>query len=321
LLKKRGITVVAFAVLAVSLAASALIVHLVDRMSADTRLEDVLYLPSARVLKRVSLGYNTLVADLYWTRAVQYFGSKHHSRSSRYDLLYSLLDITTDLDPRLLVAYQFGSIFLAQSPPEGAGQPLLAAKLVEKGIRHDPENWKLYYNLGWILASEMKDYQAASKVFERGSKVPGANPAMGVLAATTAQHGGDVATARLMWTQIYETTENTAIRANAIKRLQALRVDTDIPQLEQSLKQFQEAIGRLPRSWAEMQATGWRGPTVDPLGSPYLIMPDGHVEVADPEEFPFITRGLPPGYKPPFTPDISPALAGNSQQNSQPQKP
>lgn len=307
MLKPRGITVVALAVLAVSLAASALIVEHLDRMSTDSRMEDVLYLPSARVLKHVSLGYNTLIADLYWTRAVQYFGSKHHSHSSRYDLLYPLLDITIDLDPQLRVAYQFGSIFLAQSPPEGAGQPLLAAELVEKGIRQDPADWKLYYNLGWILASEMKDYPAASKVFERGSKIAGANPAMGVLAAAMAQHGGDVATARLMWTQIYETTENTAIRANAIKRLQALRVDTDVPQLEQALREFQAAAGRLPRGWAELQAVGWRGPTVDPVGNPYRITADGRVEVADPEKLPFITRGLPPGYKPPSTPGAAPA--------------
>jgi len=29
----------------------------------------------------------------------------------RYDLLYPLLDITTDLDPHLIVAYEFGSCF------------------------------------------------------------------------------------------------------------------------------------------------------------------------------------------------------------------
>jgi tetratricopeptide (TPR) repeat protein len=298
-MKRGGITIAAVATLAVSLTASALVVHRLDRRVADASPDDVLSLPSSKVLRHVSLGYNTLAAELYWTRAVQYFGSKHHSHSSRYELLYPLLDITTDLDPKLLVAYQFGSIFLAQSPPEGAGQPLQAVELVEKGIRRNPENWQLHYNLGWILASELKDYQAAYQVFQRGAQMPGASPAMGVLAAAMAQHGGDIATARLLWTQIYETTENTAIRANAIKRLKALRVDADVPLLEQALAEFRQATGRLPRDWAEIRATGWRGPTVDPVGHPYRILPDGRVEVADPEQLPFITRGLPPGWKPP----------------------
>ncbi len=46
--------------------------------------------------------------------------------------------MTTTLDPKLLPAYEFGSVFLAQKPPEGAGDPAAAARLVEKGIRENP---------------------------------------------------------------------------------------------------------------------------------------------------------------------------------------
>src|SRR5215469_7374724 len=80
----------------------------------EATLEDVLYIPSGKVLKRASLGYSSLLANVYWTRAVQYFGSRHLRHSMRYDLLYPLLDITTDLDPHLIPAYQSGSIFLSQ---------------------------------------------------------------------------------------------------------------------------------------------------------------------------------------------------------------
>lgn len=301
-LRVRHITALAVLVLVVSLAASGLVVRCLDRLAAESASAEALYITSPRALKSLSLGYNTLLADIYWTRAVQYFGGKHHEHATRYELLYPLLDVTTDLDPQLRVAYQFGSIFLAQRPPEGAGQPQLAVKLVEKGIRRNPEDWRLYYNLGWILASEAKDYAAAAAVFSRGAKIPGANPALTVLAAAMAQHGGDLATARLLWSEIYATTENKAIRANAIKHLEALRVDADVPALEQIITAYRQAMGRVPRSWAEVEATGWRGPTVDPVGNPYRIMPDGRVEVADPDKLPFITRGLPPGQSPSLTP-------------------
>ena len=43
-------------------------------------------------------------------------------RTSSYDLLYPLLDLTTSLDPQFNVAYRFGAIFLAEPPPGGPGR-------------------------------------------------------------------------------------------------------------------------------------------------------------------------------------------------------
>ena len=42
----------------------------------EVTLEEVLYMPSGKSVKRLSLGYSSLLADIYWTRAVQYFGNK-----------------------------------------------------------------------------------------------------------------------------------------------------------------------------------------------------------------------------------------------------
>ncbi len=297
----RRITVISTLVLLVCLASSAVMVRQVDRLRAGSTLEDILFIPSSRVLQHLSLGYSPLLADIYWTRAVQYYGTKHHVHSTRYDLLAPLLEITTDLDPHLLVAYQFGSIFLSQPPPEGAGQPRQAAALVEKGIQANPTQWPLYFNLGWIQASELKDYAAAAATFARGAQVPGSNPALKALSATMAQRGGDIETARYLWTQMYLTTDNKLIRANAIKRLQALRVDEDVTRIEQALAQYRSLTGHDAASMAELQAAGWRGPTLDPLRHPYLIKPGGRVEVSDYDQLPFISKGLPEGQKPSLT--------------------
>ena len=116
----------------------------------ESTLDEILYLPSGKTVKKLSLGYSALLADIYWTRAVQYFGSKHLKHSQRYDLLYPLLDITTDLDPKLTVAYEDGAVFLSQQPPSGAGQPDKAVTLTEKGIRANPEYWRLNFILGFV---------------------------------------------------------------------------------------------------------------------------------------------------------------------------
>jgi tetratricopeptide (TPR) repeat protein len=288
------ITAIFAAVLVVSLTAAGLVLQRIDRLRAAPAAEEALYLPSARVLKRISLGCDGLLADVYWTRAVQYFGGKHFQRARRYDSLAPLLEIATELDPHLVVAYQFGSIFLAQQPPEGAGQPEKAVSLVERGIRANPAEWRLYYNLAWI-EYDRRNYAAASRAFERGAQVPGAPPAMGVMAATTAQHGGEMETARLLWTQIFNTTEDKTVRATAIKHLQALQVDEDIAHWETAVRAYRAVAGRYPETWSQLLLAGWRGHILDPTGRPYRLKPDGRIEVQDPDQLPFITRGLPPG--------------------------
>ena len=74
---------------------SVLLLRKLDQLRAGSTAEEVLYLSSPTVLKRISLGYGGLLADVYWTRAVQYFGSKHHNGAQHYELLAPLLEITT----------------------------------------------------------------------------------------------------------------------------------------------------------------------------------------------------------------------------------
>src|SRR3954468_22223116 len=142
---RNKVSIVLAGLMFASLAGSVLLIRKIDRMREGAALEDVLYIPSPKLLKFMSLGYTGLVADIYWTRVVQYFGSKHQVGSRQYQLLAPLLDITTTLDPHLIVAYQFGSTFLAQKPPEGAGQPEIAVDLIEHGIQANPDTWQLYY--------------------------------------------------------------------------------------------------------------------------------------------------------------------------------
>ncbi len=284
-------------VLIACLAGAVVTLRGLDRMRAGATLEEVLYIPSPAILKRLSLGYDGLMADIYWTRAVQYFGGKHYgrTRATRYHLLPELLDITTTLDPHLIVAYQFGSVFLAEKPPEGAGMPQKAVELVERGIQANPNDWKLYYHLGFLEYINLNDPLAAAQAFERGSKVPGAHPWLKVLAATMAQRGGDLQTARFLWSKVYETTDDKLIRANAIKHLQALEVDETVPKLEAMVRAYREQYGRVPESFMPLISLGsLRGIPVDPLGYPYKLLPDGHVEVQAPDKLPFIKQGLPP---------------------------
>jgi tetratricopeptide (TPR) repeat protein len=295
---RRSMNIVAALLLIAAFTGSVLALTAVDSARGkQATLEEVLYIPSGKTLKKLSLGYSGLLADIYWTRAVQYFGGKLREDSQHYELLYPLLDITTDLDPHLLVAYQFGSVFLSQSPPSGAGQPDKAVALVEKGIRNNPDYWRLYFTLGFIHYMDRKDYKSAEQAFQKGSENPKSLVWMKVMAATMAQHAAEPGTAVEIWKRLYETSDDKMIRDNAAQHLTALRVDQNVQDLEQRVHTYFQKTGRLPSSWYDLVRAGLLGGIpLDPVDAPYKLTADGKVEVADPDKLPFITEGIPPGW-------------------------
>jgi tetratricopeptide (TPR) repeat protein len=296
----RTTTWVAGGLLTVFLASSAVLVQQIDQTRVRASREDVLYFRSSAPLRRMSLGYTGLIADLYWTRAVQYYGWKHHNEADpHYELLAPLLNITTDLDPKLTVAYEFGASFLAPNPPEGAGQPEEAVALLEKGIRANPNMWRLYSALGFVHYIDRKDYAAAAEAFERGSRVPNAHPFLKTIAAKMAEKSGDLETSRMLWTMTYDQTQDATIRDNAANHLLALQGESDLIGLEKIIGLYRARTGRSPNTWADVRAANLiPGIPVDPVGFPYVLTPDGQVQVQHPEKLKFLHQGLPPGYKP-----------------------
>ena len=304
----RRTNLVATAVLFLSMAGAMVMLRAIDHQRRNAVAQEALYVRSSTVLRRISLGYTGLLADIYWTRAVQYFGQQHHADSGDFRLLAPLLEVTTELDPKLLPAYQFGANFLAPKPPNGAGLPGAALSLMKYGIEHNPDQWRLYYNLGFLYYTEFKDYARAADAFQRGAALPLTNEFMPILAARMAQHAGEFDTARMLWTTTYQSTKEARIRQNAVEHLLALQVDEEVTQLEHVVSRYHELKGRLPASIGDLERAGFiRGTPTDPKGHPYKLMPDGRVEVQNPQEIYFITKGLPPGALPPQPPREPPA--------------
>jgi tetratricopeptide (TPR) repeat protein len=296
----RKVTITAAVLLVVCLAGSVFTLHRIDQLRTNATLEDILFISSPSAVKRLSLGYEGLLADIYWTRAVQYFGGRHSAGANHYRLLAPLLEITTALDPHLVVAYQFGANFLSPKPPNGAGMPDRAIKLVEHGVQNNPGDWKLYYELGFIYYMDTKEYGKAADAFRQGAQIPGAHPFLKVLAAQMAQHAGDTQMARALWTTAFESTQDKQIRSNAAAHLRAVDVADDVAALEGLVSQYKQVTGKTPASLEELVSAHYLKFTpIDPAGHAYKLMPDGTVQVEFPDDIPFIERGAPAGYQPP----------------------
>jgi tetratricopeptide (TPR) repeat protein len=261
----------------------------IERVQPSTSMEDVLFISSPQFLKRASLEYSGLLADVYWMRVVQYFGRKHLRDSREYQALAPLLDITTTLDPNLVIAYEWGSTFLQQPPPSGAGDNDAAIALVRKGIQNNPDNWHLYFTMGFIQYLGKHDYMAAAKTFEEGSRVPNAHPWMKLMAAKMLSDAGNPETARYLWENIYNESTDKSLKENAALHLASLTAEEEIAQLDRMVGEYRNRFGRNPSSWRELVAAGaLRGVPLDPSGEAYELQHDGCVTVSDRKKFPFM---------------------------------
>src|SRR6266436_597499 len=233
--------------------------HAIDAQLAGLHEEqDDLVLRSGPLLKAMSLEYAPLMADLYWTRVVQYYGNKHANHQSNIELLWPLLDVTTTLDPNLIVAYRFGSMFLSEPPPSGAGRPELGIDLLQRGIRANPEYWRFYEDLGSIYYFELKDYQRAADAFLEGSKKPGA----------------------MLWSEIYDSASDPSIKKNAKIHLQLLRARTDCAHLNKIAAEYEKRSGHSPRSMRELVSAGLLPALVaDPEGFVYTFDTEGKAQL------------------------------------------
>jgi tetratricopeptide (TPR) repeat protein len=176
-------------------------------------IDETLYLTSGEVLKRASIGFDGVLADIYWIRTIRYFGENLERQRAGKDAidirqmrqLEPLLEITTELNPNHVAAYRFGAFFLQYIDPEKA------INFAKGGIRNNPKEWRLYQDLGFIYW-RLGRYREASEAYLAGSRVAGAPSWMEAMAATTLARGGDSETARALFERLCEGSDDQFIR-------------------------------------------------------------------------------------------------------------
>ena len=259
------------------------IVWLQTRIDVETRTiaqeKEELLVRSAPLLKKLSLGYESLLADIYWTRVVQYYGNKVVLPDQKFELLWPLLDITTTLDPKLIVAYRFGAVFLSE-PAVGAGRADLAAELVERGVVANPDDWHLDADLGFLYYWYLKDYAKASAAYLEASKKPDAPVLMKMMAAEVAAKGDSFTASTAIWSEIFETSQDPAVKKNAFQHLQSLQAQQDLLALDKYAEDYRQRNGRYPATTRELYESGiLSGVPLDPAGIAYIFGPDGKAQL------------------------------------------
>lgn len=231
----------------------------IDRSSPrETVSEETLYFASGNTIKRLSLGLDALAADVYWIRTVQYFGRKlidsgkpissAAAKDIRMDLLAPLLDIVVTLDPKHIPAYRFGAMFLPERDLPAA------TALLEKGIRENPAQWRLYQDLAYIYWQAGKSssgdqqvpyYARAADWYDKGAAVAGAPEWMKDLAGMMMMKGGSREVARAVYSA-YLTSDDENVRRQAIDRLKQVRSLDEMDAINSLLDLYRQRTGMCP---------------------------------------------------------------------------
>ena len=236
--------------------------------------ERILYVRSGEAVKRMTLGFDALAADVYWIRAIQHYGGDRRTGTGprRYELLYPLLDLTTTLDPYFTIAYRFGAIFLSEAVPGGPGRPDQAERLLRKGIAAQPGKWQYYYDIGFVHYWHARDYQAAASWFQRAQKQPNSPNWLQPLTASMLTTGNDRAAARFLWQQMLQSDQEW-LRRNAERRLLQIDALDLVDRIDAFIKRNPGPPGEQVTWEALMRRTPLRRVPTDPAGTPIELDP------------------------------------------------
>jgi len=207
-------------------------------------VRDAAFIPSGKVLRATAFGQRLLLSDLYWLRTVQYMGETILSGTQRWDALYPLAEIVTDLDPRHGYVYQIAGSNLAGL----AGRYAEADRILEKGMRNVPERWML----PWVAATnkflhEQKYAEAAE--FARRASAVAHRPDLALLAANLsalADTEDEYAAALAFLDQALEDAANPDLRQQLEARRVKVATYMQLSRLEKALAAFERAEGRRP---------------------------------------------------------------------------
>ncbi len=175
----------------------------IDNSFQRNKEERLLYLPTGKFLKPLCLGYEALVSDFLWLKAIVYFGG-HYLTDRSYKWLAHILDIVTTLDPYFVYPYEFGGIILALE--EGNYQQSTA--LMEKGLQYHSEYWRLYFYLGFNYFFYHRNAKKASFYMSKAASLPGHPAYLPKLAASLLTKAGEKDEALSFLIQLYKNTDD-----------------------------------------------------------------------------------------------------------------
>jgi tetratricopeptide (TPR) repeat protein len=238
----------------------------------EERPYDIALIPPASVVRWLALGHPTLVANLFYLRAIQYIGEPR-SNERGWGKLYPIVNLVTDLDPGHGYAYQVAGTLLGSFDRVEESNAIL-----EKGMRNVPSRYILPFLRAFNAFYYSGDYAEAGRFVEIAARTPGAPEHLrqNVLAMYVKGKRADAALAFLQLAR--EAARDDETRKAIDEQMKQALLEREAAALDEAVEDYRRRHGVRPFLLAVLVAEGLVSHIPDdPYGGIFLLGEDGRV--------------------------------------------
>lgn len=233
------------------------------------QIEGLAQLPKGEYLKPALLGYHYLGADILWLKLIQVIGKKRNS-VDEYEWMYHALDVITTLDPQYAYAYYAGGVILGDL----ANRPDLSTRLLEKGVKSNPEIWNIPFLLGYNYYFLLGDPAKGAEYIMQAARLPDGPSYLPGLATRMAAEAGNPDTALAFLEARLTDTQDSEMREFLANRMKEVIIERDIRMLENAVEAYRTQHRAFPATLTDLVVAGAL-PILpqEPFGGDYRLDP------------------------------------------------
>jgi hypothetical protein len=206
------------------------------------------FVPRPEVAKLLALGFQPVLADVYWMQAIQVVGGAQGNPVDHAPLLARLIDVVTTLDPWVGHPYRFAANFLIDTDE----RVRFANTLLERATAHQPDDWRNWFYLGFNHFFYLKDNAAAADAMEQAARRAGAPVYLKRLVARLRSESAGLETAQALLEEMLRDAKDPAAQAQFADALREIETERRARVLDAARETFRARAGRDIRDVEEL---------------------------------------------------------------------
>lgn len=246
----------------------------IDRLkTTELKEKEFIYLPYNKNFGNFTLGFNEILSDILYIKAINYFG-KHYLSDKDYPYLYKMLDAATDLSPNFKDPYEFGAVILTFE----ADEVKKSVALLDKAILNNPDYWRFPFYLSFNYFFYLDDFEKAALYMKKASFLDGAPPYLSKLTARLYTHSGRPELALDFLSRMRENIKDENARCRIELKIKEVLIEKDIQDLEKALRLYKKRYSKMPSKLEELENEGLINKVpIEPFEGHYYINDAGEI--------------------------------------------